>query len=116
MSELAYRLAVWIPTSIAVWMLVWYAGKQLAAVTGAPSIRRRVEAWPLASVVVAAALFGVIAGSLGFALGENTWGRLLATVVAAFVSTAVVERLWPRPNPHASQASDASQRSSRGDE
>lgn len=89
MADCIYKLSIWLPTSMIVWLLVWRVASS-GAVFGA----HRLSIWPLRLVLAVGAVFGLIGGSIEFAFGTRTWGQLAAGIVAAFVSVALVPRLW----------------------
>ncbi len=79
-----------------VWFLVWRVSR-----TGAVFSERKLSTWPQTLVLTAGAVFGVIGGSIAFAFGENTWGRLAAGPIAAIVSVGLVPRVWAQLSPPA---------------
>ncbi|HEX6609216.1 MAG TPA: hypothetical protein VF051_00425 [Hyphomicrobiaceae bacterium] len=110
MSDFVYQLAIWLPTSMIAWMLVWRIFR-----TGAAFNERKLSTWPRSLVLAAAAIFGLIGGGVAFALGENMWGRLAAGVLAALVSVGLVPRLWAQFFPPALPSSDLGKGGASGD-
>lgn len=91
MSDLIARLAILVPISMIVWVLIGAAARAIGR-----------DAWPWTVDLTAGALFGLTYGGIEFVLAESYWRGYIAAAVSALVATLLAPRIWAY---HASQTS-----------